>query len=148
MAQDEAYMLGRDDRESRRLNLQHELLLGLTDGHLIHPSIPRDNLKAVADIGTGTGVWLKDLAGTLESETKSQLFGFDISAQQFPHETPSDTHFIVHDVKQKFASDYQEKFDLVHIRLLSYAICRQDLETVVDNVLDILRKHQLLALVQ
>lgn len=38
---------------SHSLNNQHRFLVGLSN--LIHPSIPKDQLTAVADLGTGTG---------------------------------------------------------------------------------------------
>ena len=38
-----------------RLNFQHGLLLKLSDGNLLHPSIDKREIKKVADVGTGTG---------------------------------------------------------------------------------------------
>ena len=38
-----------------RLNWQHYFLLEVIEGHLIHPSVPMQELKDIADVGTGTG---------------------------------------------------------------------------------------------
>jgi hypothetical protein len=38
-----------------RLNKQHRFLVAISGDALIHPSIPKEKISAVADIGTGTG---------------------------------------------------------------------------------------------
>jgi hypothetical protein len=38
-----------------RLDAQHNLLSKVTKNTLIHPSIPKEGVLSVADIGTGTG---------------------------------------------------------------------------------------------
>lgn len=38
-----------------RLNKQHLLLTEVVNNQLIHESIPRDRIQAVADVATGTG---------------------------------------------------------------------------------------------
>ena len=160
----EAYMLQRNSTESTRLNTQHAFFLALAHAQLIHPSIPRQNLRAIADVGTGTGVWLRETAQELVNDTKRthdssagggvgggavhdhEFVGFDISPSQFPH--PEDeaasgnahVDFVVHDITEPFPPQYHGKFDLVHVRLLSYAIKAADLARVVENVVQILRK--------
>ena len=59
-------MLQRDE-ESKRLNALSKFLRALFYGHLIHPSIPRHELRAVADVGTGTGVWVDDVQQELDA---------------------------------------------------------------------------------
>ncbi|KAJ5959680.1 uncharacterized protein N7479_006830 [Penicillium vulpinum] len=75
------YLLDRDEAETTRLNNQHHFLVELSN--LIHPSIPKDGITAVADLGTGTGVWLEDVANLLPNKSV-YLHGFDISSVQFP----------------------------------------------------------------
>ena len=151
----DGYMLQRDSQESKRLNAQHEFLVALSGGRLIHPSIPCQDLKNVADVATGTGVWLRDVAASSAFSTQSdgkttEFTGFDISPQQFPpaEDLPSNVKFVVHDVIKPFSSEYHERFDLVSTRLLSYVIKAVDLETIVRNTLQIIResKAQLLQL--
>lgn len=59
----DTYTLDRDAAESRRLDMQHQAWAKGV-GYLIHPRIaetlPRD--AKIADVGTGTGIWLMDLA--------------------------------------------------------------------------------------
>jgi hypothetical protein len=73
---DDLYLLNRDAEETERhvlsrssltehltdinsvhsrLNKQHQYLTALSNGHLLHPSIPIENIESVADIATGTG---------------------------------------------------------------------------------------------
>ena len=160
---EEAYMLQRNSTESSRLNTQHTFFLALAHGQLIHRSIPRQNLLAIADVGTGTGVWLRETAQELVNDShrtheysaglvgggavhNHEFVGFDISPSQFPHPddkaVPGNVHvdFVVHDITESFPPQYHDKFDLVHIRLLSYAIKAANLVRVVENAVQILRK--------
>ena len=140
----EAYMLQRDSDESKRLDVQHKHMLDLSSGHLTHPSIPSNLIRSVADIGTGTGVWLRDIANrSAIANSKEALFvGFDISPQQFSstENDPPNMKFIVHDITKAFPVEHHESFDLVNIRCLSYAIKAVDLEKAVWHVLQILRE--------
>lgn len=138
MATDEAYMLSRNREESQRLNAQHHFSCALAHGHLIQPSIPLSDLCNIADIGCGTGIWLR--AAAQELGTRVNCTGFDISAQQFPKDNIRGVEFVVHDVVKPFPPEHHENFDMVNIRLLSYALKAQDLETAVENIIQILRK--------
>ena len=156
----EAYMLQRNPTESTRLNAQHAFFLALAHNQFIHPSIPRQNLRAIADVGTGTGVWLRETAQELvdgahcthDSSASGvvvddyEFVGFDVSPSQFP--LPEDkavqgnahVDFVVHDITEPFPPQYHGKFDLVHVRFLTYAIKAAGLARVVENVVQILRK--------
>ena len=153
----EAYMLRRNPTESTRLNTQHAFFLALAHNQLIHPSIPRQNLRAIADVGTGTGVWLRETAREVvdgdkytgqSSASGYEFVGFDISPSQFPDlddeegGVPGNGHidFVVHDITSPFPPQYHHKFDLVHLRFLTYAIKAADLGRVVENIVQILRK--------
>lgn len=139
-------MLQRDHQESIRLNTQHQFMRALSNGHLIHPSIPLHGVRAIADVGTGTGMWLRDTASQLLSSDRAtesiEFWGFDISAQQFPREGSPGTTFRVQNVVESFPQQFHEKFDVVHVRLLSYAVKAKDLEKVVDNIVQILRQYR------
>ncbi|KAL8946052.1 MAG: hypothetical protein Q9222_007498 [Ikaeria aurantiellina] len=142
----EAYMLPRDATESQRLDAQHEYMRQMSYGHLIHPSVPAHQLKAVADVATGTGLWLRQVAerpvnAQASSRGGSKFVGFDISPQQFPptDSLPSHLSFVVHDFCEPFPIDYQQEFDLVNVRLVSYAIRAKDLEKVVRHIISLLR---------
>ena len=154
----EAYMLQRNPTESTRLNIQHKFFLALAHNHLIHPSIPHQPLHAIADVGTGTGVWLRETAQELVNESHPthdssasavdgyEFVGFDISPSQFPRlddeGVPGNgqVDLVVHDITDPFPLQYHGKFDLVHVRFLTYAIKAADLGRVVENIVQILRK--------
>ena len=141
MATEEAYMLNRSQEESIRLDAQHHYMRQLAHGSLIQPSIPRAALRAIADVGTGTGIWLREAAQELTtSQEKIEFTGFDISAQQFPKDDIHGVNFVEHNVVEPFPPEYHEKYDLVHVRLLSYALRAQDLENSVRNIIQILSK--------
>ncbi|KAI4253280.1 MAG: hypothetical protein LQ352_003777 [Teloschistes flavicans] len=142
----ETYMLPRDTQESQRLDAQHEYFRQISYGHLIHPSIPARQLHAVADVATGTGVWLRQLADdpTVPRPVQGQessFVGFDISRQQFPaaESLPPHVKFVVHDMVEAFPAEYHQRFDLVNVRLVSYAIKGSDLDRVVRNITQLLK---------
>lgn len=143
-ANKEAYMLRRDHGESRRLNVQHDFMRALCNDQLLHPSIPGENLQAVADVGAGTAVWLQDVAHNLLASSKAtrdtEFVGFDISDQQFPVDRMPGMKLLVHNMTESFPLQYHGKFDIVHVRLLSYAIPAIDLMKTVENVVEILRQ--------
>ena len=144
MATDEAYMLSRDHDESRRLDAQHHFCRALAHGHLVQPSIPESGLRDIADVGCGTGIWLREAAQELATQNDRVKFtGFDISALQFPKDRVHGVDFVVHDAVEPFPPRYREKFDLVQVRLLSYALKAQDLQNAVENIISILRKCQI-----
>lgn len=141
MATEEAYMLNRSQEESIRLDVQHHYMRQLAHGSLIQPSIPRSNIRAIADVATGTGIWLREAAQEFTtSKEKMDFTGFDISAQQFPKDDNHCINFVVHNVVEPFPPEYHEQFDLVHVRLLSYALRAQDLEDSVRNIIQLLSK--------
>ncbi|KAG2026232.1 hypothetical protein GB937_001740 [Aspergillus fischeri] len=62
----------------------------LCNGNLLHPHIPKAAIGRLADIGTGSGIWLDDVAEKLEPDlestsslTEREYAGFDISAAHF-----------------------------------------------------------------
>lgn len=116
----------------------------LCDDKLIHAYLSH-KIHAIAYVGTGTGVWLEDVENDLSSLEKApreaNYVGFDISAQQAPHERKPGFEFIVHGIAKSFPERFHERFDLVHVRLLSYAIRADDLRIVVENVVRILRQY-------
>ena len=140
-------MLNRDKDESKRLDFQHEFMRALGHGNILHPSIPRNELSAVADVGTGTGVWLNDLAQIFREggEHKAELdfVGFDMSPEQFPssEDRSPEVDFVVHDMTTRFPPEYHGRFDLVNLRFLVYALKEIDLKKVIEYVTEILRKR-------
>ncbi|OQE04198.1 hypothetical protein PENSOL_c001G01363 [Penicillium solitum] len=138
------YMLDRDAAETQRLNNQHRFLVDLSN--LIHPSIPKDQLTAVADLGTGTGIWLEDVADLLPNKSV-YLHGFDISSTQYPplHEIQrpgqNPIPLSVHNALAPFPAEHRGRYDLVHIRLLTAGLKQVDYIRVLANARDLLKPN-------
>ncbi|KAF9883356.1 hypothetical protein FE257_003572 [Aspergillus nanangensis] len=133
------YAFGRDQQESERLDAQHKLLSKITDNTLIDPSIPPKNVLSVADIGTGTGIWLTDVSQVLDkTNTSCYYHGFDISADQFP-KSPGNIEFSVQDITLPFPKEHWNRYDMVHVRLLVVALEESDYKTAISNISSILK---------
>ena len=93
-----------------RLNLQH-YLWKQQRGYLIHPAISTTgkSLK-IADVGTGTVIWLLDLADSLPLST--QLHGFDINLTQCPPKPwlPANVQMRTLDIYDEVLEDLCEQY--------------------------------------
>ncbi|KAL4812465.1 hypothetical protein BDW67DRAFT_170012 [Aspergillus spinulosporus] len=136
----EIYPLGRDEAESRRLNEQHKILVDFAEG-LIDRSVPLEKITAVADVATGTGIWLWDVRKLLvdhAGEFPRYFHGFDISPAQFPPAAEG-IELSVQDVFKPFPVEHHNRYDLVNVRMLVTAIPESEYEKVVQNLLTILK---------
>ncbi|KAL6856810.1 S-adenosyl-L-methionine-dependent methyltransferase [Trichoderma novae-zelandiae] len=138
MAQADDYVLGRSYSEGLRLETQH-LMFNIHNGSTMDPKIPVTPKSKIADMGTGTGVWLLDMATQVPPTV--QLDGFDISDEQFPHESnvPSNVHFRIADAFSKIPDDCFEKYDVVHIRYLGCIVRGGNPERIFQHALDLLK---------
>jgi ubiquinone/menaquinone biosynthesis C-methylase UbiE len=104
-------------------------------GYLIHPSITNELScsPAIADIGTGTGLFLSQLAKVYPEAT---LRGFDISRDLFPapESLPSNVELGIMDVKQPPPPEEHNRYDVVHVRLLTAAMDPMDWDVAVRNL--------------
>jgi hypothetical protein len=100
--------------------LQH-YLWKQRQGFLVHPSIPihTGSLK-IADIGTGTGIWLLDLASTIPSST--QLHGFDVDLSQCPPKEwlPSNVSMQLLNIYEEVPEELQEQYGMPPSLLIPY----------------------------
>ncbi|KAK1243048.1 hypothetical protein MKX08_005860 [Trichoderma sp. CBMAI-0020] len=110
------YVLGREYSEGLRLETQH-LLFNIHNGYTIDPKIPITPEMKIADMGTGTGIWLLDIARQVPSTV--QLDAFDISDKQFPHKDsrPDNISFRILDAFSQVPDELVGKYDVVHLRL-------------------------------
>ncbi|KAI1114789.1 S-adenosyl-L-methionine-dependent methyltransferase [Nemania sp. NC0429] len=109
-------------------------------GFLLHPNIPATSptLK-IADIGTGTGVWLLDIAKSLPST--SQLTGFDLTPSTFPPpETwPPNVSFKTQDMFLPFPASEIGTYDVVAVRFVSSAATRAEWSRAIENLVKLLK---------
>ena len=129
------YILGRNFRASARLHFQHHLW-SETFGYHLNPSIPTDQKDlSIADMGSGTGIWLLELERRLPSPA-ARLCGLDISSDQFPRPEwlPPNARFIEADAFDPAGppADLVGAFDIVHLRLFIAIISNDDPSPVLD----------------
>ncbi|MCJ1433764.1 hypothetical protein MMC27_003129 [Xylographa pallens] len=125
-------------RAQRRLNCQHYLWRE-TLNFLISPNISIGPTPRVADVGTGTGIWLLDLAKNLPSS--AQLEGFDISSTGYPPKEwlPSNVELRLWNVFDEPPEHMHEKYDVVHLRLFLVVVDDNDPSTILRHCLKILK---------
>jgi SAM-dependent methyltransferase len=112
--------------EDERLNYQHYHMFKPLIGPLL-PDVIFQHLKSVssprvADIATGTGIWLRELAEELPMG--SELDGYDFDVSKFPpaETIPKNVKFQFGNILEPFPSDIHNTYDAVHVRLLMYAL--------------------------
>jgi ubiquinone/menaquinone biosynthesis C-methylase UbiE len=111
--------------------------------YLLHPrivaSIP-SNAK-IADIGTGTGIWLIDLADTLPSTCT--FTGYDTSSDQYPSASslPSNVTLCTQpqSIFDEFPSSEQGIYDVVACRMLISIMAKGQWEIALKNVISLLK---------
>ncbi|KAE8143894.1 S-adenosyl-L-methionine-dependent methyltransferase [Aspergillus pseudotamarii] len=139
MALKPEYVLTRDYLDNNRINLHHYLCVEFF-GYHTHPDIPTadPNLK-VADVGTGTGIWLTDLAKRLPQTV--QLDALDISFEATPPAEwlPSNIRTLVWDIKTDPPEDLIGVYDIVHIRHFTLVLIEEELENVLTRLLKLLK---------
>ncbi|OGE46704.1 hypothetical protein PENARI_c118G09639 [Penicillium arizonense] len=140
MGAPDTYIFLRDKKESHRLNKQHQFIAKIIGGP-INNTIPLDSLTAIADVGTGTGVWLEEVR-QLMNETCPDIQrvyqGFDISDAQFPYFSEN-TRFEIHDILLPFPSNHINRYDLINMRLLVGAIKESDFAVAIQNLITMLK---------
>ncbi|KUI58307.1 hypothetical protein VP1G_05593 [Cytospora mali] len=79
---DDDYVFTRDILDNNRINYMHTLWTKIF-GYVVHPKIPIDKPDLrVADVGTGTGIWLFGVRELIPRSAR--LEGFDISFNAAP----------------------------------------------------------------
>ncbi|KAI1382879.1 uncharacterized protein F4822DRAFT_435255 [Hypoxylon trugodes] len=128
----------RDFVDFNRVNLQHYIWKDIF-GYSLHPKIPRDgkSLK-IAYVGTGTGIWLLDLAPQLDES--AELFGLDVDVTQAgPKEwLPNNFSLRKWGVFAEVPDDLVAPFDIVHLRFFAFVI-EDDPTPVVGNLIKLLK---------
>ncbi|PVH97827.1 S-adenosyl-L-methionine-dependent methyltransferase [Periconia macrospinosa] len=140
MTYDEPYWLGRASEEQQRLIKQHYIWTK-NIGYLLPPSIPPTlpPTAKIADIGTGTGIWLSELSKA--SPPTYTFSGYDISPDQFlPSSTlPSNVTLTHGDFKKPFPTHLHGTYDVVNIRLVIISMGPGIWESTLRHVLALLK---------
>lgn len=125
-----------------RLNFQFYLWQEAL-GFSVHPAIDlnKPDLK-VADVATGTGIWLTELSKHLPAS--AQLDGFDLSADQFAHPKclPANVRLQICDATKNPPESLIGVYDIVHVRLLLAAIEGDDPSPVLCHCQKLLSKSR------
>ena len=103
------YHLQRNYRATSRLNMQHLVYSHIQPYH-IHPSIPLPSTANIADVGTGTGMWLLDLGQQLPKSTS--LHGFDLDLSQAPNEAwlPDNVRMHKWDLTKRVPDEFRGRY--------------------------------------
>ena len=94
----------------------------------------------VLESATGTTIWLRDLTET-QGISLATVTGFDLSDAQFPENrrlqhgvTTLPLNLFTHNVTLPLPSEYLNRFDLVHQRLLIAGLNAEDWPAAVANL--------------
>ncbi|KAL3462224.1 methyltransferase family protein [Aspergillus heterothallicus] len=143
------YMLPHHAKEIERLHKQHVFMNSTTDGQLlIVPSVNEPGKKLrVLDSGAADGTWLQDLPRQLSS-FNLELFGVDIGSSLFPPSSMADLR--AHDIRTPFPKswDWEEKFNVIHQRLLIWGIQSSEWPIVLRNLREAIRPGGYIQLVE
>ncbi|OCL08998.1 S-adenosyl-L-methionine-dependent methyltransferase, partial [Glonium stellatum] len=118
------YALPNDSLEHRRLEEQHECLLKLMSGRIIHSPIP-PTITRILDIGCGTGLVTHSLATSYPHAT---AYGVDLSPVPALRTNPPNLTFIQGDIHELLEGSNPDprlapgSFDLVFSRLLIFGM--------------------------
>ncbi|KAB8297397.1 hypothetical protein EYC80_002740 [Monilinia laxa] len=134
----DTYILTRNAAEAQRLERQYRAWQ-MNIGYILHPNIAKHDRMRIADIGTGTAIWLRDLSGILPETC--QLHGFDISDIMFPNRAaiPANITLCEHNLLDAFPEEFLGKYDVVNVRLMIVALSFDQWEPAVRNLITLLR---------
>ncbi|KAJ2992242.1 hypothetical protein NUW58_g2232 [Xylaria curta] len=118
---------GSAQSEDERLNTQFYLFNDAVRNELL-PQHISSSLSAssappkIMEIATGTGIWLSELAKTLPPD--AELVGLDYDTSKFPPTSSLTPNITLRhaDMYEPFPSDLLGKFDVVHVRLVIFAM--------------------------
>lgn len=137
--------VGAIPEEQKRLEWQHwNIFLPVHDNSLLPSEISRYlqslSRPAVADVGTGTGIWLKTLSAQVGSDAR--LDGFDFDTSKFPklELLPPNVQLKYADALEPFPEELHGQYDLVHVRAFVFALRGDDeWERIVGHLTSLLK---------
>ncbi|KAJ7219561.1 S-adenosyl-L-methionine-dependent methyltransferase [Mycena pura] len=129
------YILPTDDAERQR---QHKTLKSMFGNRILFAPVELDENDKVLDVGTGPGLWVLDLAASVDSST--QMIGVDIETRLFPASPPKNIQFRVESVTN-LPAEWSNTFSLVHQRLLVVALQVPQWPTALSEIYRVLRPN-------
>ncbi|KAF2450127.1 UMTA methyltransferase family protein-like protein [Karstenula rhodostoma CBS 690.94] len=132
------YALKRDFNASTRLTAQHYLWKEAL-GFNLHPEIAVKPDWRVADVATGNGIWLLDVARSLP--LSARLDGLDISLDQCPPDAwlPENVELTTWNIFEDPPEGFVGAFDVVHIRLITVAVRDNDPKPMISSLKNLLK---------
>ncbi|KAL2838174.1 S-adenosyl-L-methionine-dependent methyltransferase [Aspergillus pseudoustus] len=131
------YMLIRSNAESERLEKQFRAWQA-NIGYLLHPAIIQHDHMRIADVGTGTGIWLRELAGVVPATC--ELDGFDLSDSMFSRDgLPGNIKFYHQNFLEPFPEEFRGKYDVINVRVMVVALAADEWAPAVRNLITLLR---------
>ncbi|KAL8843927.1 MAG: hypothetical protein Q9176_001622 [Flavoplaca citrina] len=110
--QEGRYLLPNDEVEQNRMDLQYHAVRLVFGDKLFFAPLQND-MKRVLDVGTGTGIWVEDVA---DSYPDTEVYGIDLSPIQ-PRWSAPNVKYQVDDVEQPWTFP-RNHFDLIHTRIM------------------------------
>lgn len=135
---------GQKGIEEGRLDFQHHVFLKQTDNKLIPESVAAHLSSlhrpvAVADVGTGTGIWIQHLAAQLPPTSRLDGYDFDTSKFSDASKIPGNVKLAFADAMKPFPQEILGIYDLVHVRCLMFALRSHEWEIVAANLRTLLQ---------
>ncbi|RAH51864.1 S-adenosyl-L-methionine-dependent methyltransferase [Aspergillus piperis CBS 112811] len=135
----EEYALDRSWLDNVRINAMHQLVGQVYQGH-IHPRICTANPEMrIADVGTGTAIWLTDLASKLPESVR--LDGLDVSFDAAPLREWLPPNVTLHywDVKSPVPEHLVGAYDLVNVRFFTIVLRNSEIKDALNNLSRLLK---------
>ncbi|EEH19364.1 hypothetical protein PABG_01683 [Paracoccidioides brasiliensis Pb03] len=107
-----SYIYPNDEDELDRQDLQYQMLKLVNQGRIYFA--PLVNPKHILDIGTGSGIWVIEMALKFPG---AQFVGTDLSPVQ-PTQVPENVHFFVDDAEEPDWLWPENHFDYIHTSML------------------------------
>lgn len=137
LADGHGYMLGRSYAAASRLNFQHYLWKESLHFNL-HPSLSIPKEAHIADVATGTAIWLIHVA---REYPIARLDGFDINTSQAPPEQwlPPNITMKTWNIFDPVPDQMIGIYDVVHVRLLLLVVQKSDPRNILRNLIRMLK---------
>lgn len=132
--------------ERDRLDMQHEICNDAMRNELLPPHIQAELLAIsssrvprVLDVATGSAAWLRAMAKVLPPE--AELVGVDYDPTKFPPASLLANNITLReaDMYRPFPEDLVGQFDVVHARLITFALKAGQGAELVKNLMTLLR---------